>query len=205
MRCLRTTWISACSWLIGPGQKLINVRGRMAGVAAIRSSCNCTVRANYCFILSDVAARLPRNGFVTSGRSFTQAPSAQTASARAQCPFKREHHDSRIIRRRTAPASRSKRHGAVPLIMTRPGRAPGGALTPPVPALERAGHTKPVVVVPVPGGVPVAVRGAQVPRIVVKGTATQHAPGGGSGSRAGSNHPPRKMDWRKRQVSACSA
>ncbi len=45
---------------MGPGQKPINVPGRMAGVAAIRSSCNCIVWANYCFILSDVAARLPR-------------------------------------------------------------------------------------------------------------------------------------------------
>ena len=38
---------------------------------------------------------------------------------------------------------------------------PGGPLRPPAPAAERAGNAKPVVVVPVAGGVPVAVGGAE--------------------------------------------
>ena len=70
------------------------------------------------------------------------------------------------------------------------GRAPGGPMRPPARAVERAGNTEAVVVVPVPGGVPVAVGGAEVPRVVVPGAAAQHTPAGGrSGFRDGSNHP----------------
>ena len=83
---------------------------------------------------------------------------------------------------------------------------PGGPVRPSVQAGERAGQTEPVVVVPVPGEVPVAVRRAEVVRFVVPGAAAQHTLAGGwSGFRAGSNHPALKMAWRKRQVSAWSA
>ena len=42
---------------------------------------------------------------------------------------------------------------------------------------DRTTHTpEPDVVVPVPGVVPVAVRGAQVPGLVVEGAATEHPP-----------------------------
>lgn len=85
-------------------------------------------------------------------------------------------------------------------------RAPARPVGRAVPARERAGNAETVVVVPVPGGVPVAVRRAQVPRFVVPGTAPQNPSAGGrSGSRHGSKRPPRKMAWRKRQVFACSA
>ena len=72
-------------------------------------------------------------------------------------------------------------------------------------AFERTGDAETVVVVAVVRPVPVAICGAQVPRIVVPRTATQHAEGGQSGSLNGSNIPPRKIAWRKRHVSACSA
>ena len=71
-------------------------------------------------------------------------------------------------------------------------------MRPPARAVERAGNPKPVVVVPVCGGDPVAVGGAEVPRLVVPGTAAQHALAGGrSGPRDGPNHPPRKMARRR--------
>lgn len=79
-------------------------------------------------------------------------------------------------------------------------------MRPPVPAAERAGQTESVIVVPVAGIVPVAVRGSHVLRIVVPGTAAQHALAGGrSGSRTGGTRPVRKIAWRKRHVWACSA
>ena len=55
------------------------------------------------------------------------------------------------------------------------GHAPDGPMRPPALAVERAGNSKTVVVVPVFGGVPVAVGGAQEPRFAVPGTAAQHA------------------------------
>ena len=58
-------------------------------------------------------------------------------------------------------------------------RAPGAPLRLPARAAERAGNTEPVVVVPVSSRVPVAVRGAEVPRFVVPGTAAQNALTGG--------------------------
>ncbi len=76
----------------------------------------------------------------------------------------------------------------------------------PVRAVERTGDTEAAVVVTVSGCVPVAVRGAEVPRVVVPGTAAQHTlTGERSGPRDGSNHPSRKIARRSRQVSACSA
>ena len=88
--------------------------------------------------------------------------------------------------------------------------APGGPVRPPVRASERADHTKAGVVVPVSGVVPVAVRRAEVPRVVVPGPAAENATSGGragspDGRRDGSNHPPRKIAWRRRQLSACPA
>ena len=83
--------------------------------------------------------------------------------------------------------------------------SPGAPLGAPVPACERAGHTETVVVVPFAGGVPVAVGGAEVFGLVVPGTAAQHALAGRSGSRAEPNRTARKIAWRKRHVSACSA
>ena len=82
--------------------------------------------------------------------------------------------------------------------------APGSAVAPPVPAFECAGNAEPVVVA-VAGGVPVAVREAQVPGVVVPGTTAHNATGGAPGSSEGSNHPARKIDLRKRHVLACSA
>ena len=84
--------------------------------------------------------------------------------------------------------------------------APGAPVRTSAPAVERAGDAEPVVVVPVSGRVPVAVRRAEVPRFVVPRPAAKNAPAGGrSGPRDGSNHPSRKIAWRRRQVSACSA
>ena len=86
------------------------------------------------------------------------------------------------------------------------GRAPGGPVRPPARAVERAGNSEPVVVVPVCGGVPVAVGGAEVPRGVVPRAAAHHARSGGrSGPRDGPNHPSRKMARRRCRVFACSA
>ena len=66
--------------------------------------------------------------------------------------------------------------------------------------------TEPVVVVPVAGDVPVAVGGAEVPRLVVPGAAAQHTQAGERpGSRDGSNHPPRKRVRGRRRVFACPA
>ena len=71
---------------------------------------------------------------------------------------------------------------------------------------ERAGNSKPQVVVAVVGRVPVAVGRPHVLRFVVPAAATVHAgPKSPSGSSCGSNHPPRKTQWRKRHVLACNA
>ena len=78
--------------------------------------------------------------------------------------------------------------------------SPGLPVGTPAPACERTGHPEPVVVVPVRGGVPVAVRGAQVPEVVVPGAAAQDALGGRSGPRTGPKRTARKIAWRKRQV-----
>ena len=83
---------------------------------------------------------------------------------------------------------------------------PGGPVRPPTPARERTGDAEPVVVVPVPGRIPVAVRRTEVPRFVVPGAAAQHTLAGGwSGFGTGSNHPALKIAWRRRHVCACSA
>ena len=73
--------------------------------------------------------------------------------------------------------------------------APGGPVGTPAPAAERAGNAEPVVVVPVAGGVPVAVRGAEVPRFVVPGTAAQHPPAGGRSGPRGRVEPLRPERW----------
>ena len=87
-----------------------------------------------------------------------------------------------------------------------PAGTPRCPMRQPVPASRRAGDTEPVFVVSVPCPVPVAIRRTEVPRFVVPGAATQHARSGGrSGSRNGSYKPSRKMVWRNRHVSACSA
>src|SRR5262249_38591393 len=73
---------------------------------------------------------------------------------------------------------------------------------------KRAPNPEAQVVVPVVGGVPVADGRAEVLRIVVPGAAADHAATRGVqafGVMAGSNRPPRKIAWRRRHVSACSA
>jgi len=110
-----------------------------------------------------------------------------------------------------------------PLQLARPVRGPAGS------GGGRAGNTKTDVVVPVVGLVPVAICRAQVPWIVVPGTAAQHTRRGtarlpGTPARAGtrkimakvgghatalreavpvgSNQPPANRDCRSRHVSA---
>jgi hypothetical protein len=79
--------------------------------------------------------------------------------------------------------------------------APVGTVIPPALAWRRAGHTETKRIVSVVGVVPVADAGAQVPRIVVPGPAADDTPTGGRpGSPDGSNHPSRKIAWRKRHV-----
>ena len=52
---------------------------------------------------------------------------------------------------------------------------PGNTLMLPIPADEREDNSKTVVVVPVFGGIPVAIRRTQIPRFVVPRTTTQGA------------------------------
>ena len=73
----------------------------------------------------------------------------------------------------------------------------------PVLADERAGNSKTVVVVPVFGGIPVAIRRTQVPRFVVPRTTTQHAlRRDDQASKADQTTRPRKIAWRNRHVLA---
>src|SRR5271154_1338596 len=112
-----------------------------------------------------------------------------------------------VLGPRRTPSGRGRQ--AAPLIMIAPGRylgAPDRAVTRPVPALRRAGHTEADVRVSVPGIVPVPAARADVPGIVVPGAATEDARSRGrSGRLAGSNHPARKSAWRSRHVSANDA
>ena len=60
-----------------------------------------------------------------------------------------------------------------------------------IPAAGRTGNSETDIVVPISGGVPVAIRGTHVPRIVVPRAATQHpAFMGRSGSRTSPAEPP---------------
>ena len=76
----------------------------------------------------------------------------------------------------------------------RPWTAPGALPAPlgvETPASGRAGNTKPDIVVPVSGFVPVAIRGTKVPRFVVPRAAPQHTVvRGRSGSRTSPAVPP---------------
>lgn len=73
--------------------------------------------------------------------------------------------------------------------------------------LERTREAEADIVVAIVRLVPVAVRGAQVPRIVVPGTAPENPVGlwGPSGFCSKPKGPLRKSDCRSRHVSACSA
>ena len=75
------------------------------------------------------------------------------------------------------------------------GRAPGGPVRPPARAVERAGNSEPDVVVPVCGGVPVAVGGAEVPPVVVPGAAAHHALTGGRSGPPGTDRTTRPERW----------
>jgi len=67
----------------------------------------------------------------------------------------------------------------------------------PAPALKRAADPEADIVVPVVGGVPVAVRGAEILGIVIPGPAAQNTTTRAvqaSRALAGSNRPPRKIN-----------
>ena len=125
----------------------------------------------------------PDRGFPPGTLHDALKAKAENGGARRPC----RPRAGAALHRRPRP-----RHGA--LVMTGPGR-PEARSPPPwargLRRASRAGNTETVVVVPVPGGVPVAVRGPQILRFVVPRAATQHmAFRGRPGSRTSPTAPP---------------
>ena len=121
-----------------------------------------------------------RSRSTTAGRAPMEFPAPRRPHANlasATHPQKTAAPAGRCRPRAGAALYRRPRPGRGALVMTGPGRPVARSPHPWTRGFRRAGragNSETVVVVPIPGGVPVAVRGAQVLRVVVPRAAPQH-------------------------------